>query len=284
MQQNIPFPQALEQILAAAAARRPVAAARRKRNDDGVAEGHRFPLTKLALTLLADAGPGVNAGDQPLMPDQDIDIQGARKILEAIERAISRRGGKRLRPLLPPVQAEIAVARAEDDVEPMPAGGSDPLFRLRTKRWAVDDRDLLALIPVRDPRVRVIAFDFDVSAFMDIRTADKLLENPVPLPSYLVAFARSGAELREPLLVQAATVEFLECCDGTRSVAEIMGHSKRKWARLDTHKELKWIEEMLLSGLLWLQDERIDPGASVGRQALKRIEVRSSCPPNEGSP
>jgi hypothetical protein len=279
MQQNIPFPQALEQILAAAAARRPVGAARRKRNDDGAAEGHRFPLTKLALTMLSETGPSADAGDQPPTLDRDIDLQRARKILTAIERAISRGGGKHLQPLLPRVQAEIAVATAEDDVEPVPADGWDPLFRLRTQRWAVDDRDLFALIPVRDPRVRLIAFDFDVSAFMHIRTAAELLDNPAPVRSYLVAFARSGAELREPLLVQAATAAFLECCDGTRSVAEIMGHSKRNRGRLDTHKE--WIEEMFLSGLLWLQDERIDPSARAGRQALKRIEVRSSCSPIE---
>jgi hypothetical protein len=215
------------------------------------------------------------------MSDQHIDLQHARKILAMIERAIHRRGGKRLQPLLLPVQVEIAVATAEDDVEPMPADGWDPLFRLNTKRWAVNDRDLFALIPVRDPRVRVIAFDFDVSSFMDIRTADKLLDNPVPLHSYLVAFAQSGAELREPLLVQAATAEFLECCDGILSVAEIMEYSKRNCAQLDTHTELKWIEEMFLSGLLWLQDERIDPGVTVGRHALKRIEVRSSCLPIE---
>jgi hypothetical protein len=275
IQQNITFPQALEQILAAAAARRPVGAVGRKRNDDGEAEGHHFPLTNLALTLLSDTGRGADAGDRPPMPDPDIDLQSARKILAVIERAISRRGGKHLQPLLPRVQAEIAVATAEDDVEPVPARGWDPLFRLRTKRWAVADRDLPALIPVRDPRVRVIAFDFDVSAFMQLRTADELLHNPVPVHSYLIAFARSGAELRDPLLVQAATVEFLECCDGTLSVAEIMRHSKRNWARLDTHEELKWIEEMFLSGLLWLQDERIDPSAMMGRQALKRIEVRS---------
>jgi glycosyltransferase involved in cell wall biosynthesis len=280
MQQNIPFPQALEQILAAAAARRRVGAAGRERND-GEAEGHRFPLTKLALTLLSDAGPAADAQDQSLMPDRHIDLQRARKILAAIERTIRRRGGKRLKPLLPRVLAEIAVATAEDEVEPVAADGRDPLFRLRTKRWAVDDRDLFALIPVRDPRVRVIAFDFDVSAFMQIRTADELLDDPAAVHSYLVAFARSGAELHEPLLVQAATAEFLECCDGTRSVAEILGHSKRPRARLDTHKELQWIEEMFLSGLLWLQDERIDPSATVPRQALKRIEVRSPCPPIE---
>jgi glycosyltransferase involved in cell wall biosynthesis len=287
MQQNIPFPQALEQILAAAAERRPVGAGNRKRNDEGVSECHRFPLTKLALTLLTDVGPDVNPGDQPLMRDQGIDLQRARKIRAAIERAISRRGGKRLRPLLARVQAEIAVATAEDDVEPETAGGWDPLFRLRTKRWAVDDRDLFALIPVRDPRVRVIVFDFDVSAFMDMRTADKLLENPAPTHSYLIAFARSGAKLREPLLVRAATAEFLECCDGTRSVAEIMEYLKRNCDQLDTRKELEWIREMFLSGLVWLQDERVDPGATVRGQALKRIEVRSSCLPievhNEGS-
>jgi glycosyltransferase involved in cell wall biosynthesis len=285
IQQNVPFPQALEQILAAAAARRPIDPAWRKRNDNGEAEGHHFPLTKLALTLLSDTGQGADAGDRPPMPDRDIDLQSAHKILAVIERAISRRGGKRLQPLLPRVQAEIAVATAEDDVEPVPAHGWDPLFRLRTQRWAVDDRDLFALIPVRDPRVRLIAFDFDVSPFMHIRTGDELLDDPAPVQSYLVAFARSGAELREPLLVQAATAAFLECCDGTRSVAEIVGHSKRNWGRLDTHKT--WIEEMFLSGLLWLQDERIDSSARGGRPALKRIEVRSSWPPikvrHEGS-
>jgi hypothetical protein len=41
----------------------------------------------------------VNAGDQPLMSDQHIDLQRARKILAMIERAIHRRGGNRLQPL-----------------------------------------------------------------------------------------------------------------------------------------------------------------------------------------
>jgi glycosyltransferase involved in cell wall biosynthesis len=279
LQRNIAFPHALEQILATAAARHRVNAERRDRNGDGAAERHRFPLTRLAWTLLTDAGSVVNAGDEPLISDRHIDLQRARKIFAMIERAIHRRGGKRLQPLLLPVQAEIVVAAAEDDVEPMPSDGWDPLFRLNTKRWAVDNRDLFALIPVRDPRVRVIAFDFDVSSFMDIRTADKLLDNPVPLRSYLVAFGRSGAELREPLLVQAATAEFLECCDGTRSVAEIIEYSKRNCAQLDARTAVKLIEEMFLSELLWLRDERIDP--SVTAHALKRIEVRSSGLPVE---
>ena len=96
LQRNIAFPHALEHILAAAAARHRVGAARRKRNEDGGAESHRFPLTRLARSLLTDAGSEVNAGDQPLMSDQHIDLQHARKILAMIERAIHRRGGKRL--------------------------------------------------------------------------------------------------------------------------------------------------------------------------------------------
>ena len=64
LQRNIAFPHALEHILAAAAARRRVGAARRKRNEDGGAESHRFPLTRLArihsLTLDQKSMPEIS--------------------------------------------------------------------------------------------------------------------------------------------------------------------------------------------------------------------------------
>jgi hypothetical protein len=276
LQKNIAFPHALDRILVAAAARQCGGEARRKLGDDRSVEHHRFPLTKLVLPLLADRGLDVNAN-----PDQSVDLQGACKILAAIERATHRRGGKRLRPLLLPVQAEIAVATAEDDFTPVPAGRSDPLFRLQTKRWAVDDRDLLALVPVRDPRVRVIAFDFDVAAFMDMRTVDKLLDEPVLCHSYLVAFAQPDGERREPLLVRAETAEFLEFCDGTRSVDEIMENLNCVSTKLDPRSRREWLEEMLLSGLLWLQDEPIDSNVAPVCGALRRTEVRASTLPIE---
>jgi glycosyltransferase involved in cell wall biosynthesis len=272
LQQHIAFPHALEQILMTAAMRRRGGTPRRQRSDDIVDEpdGDRFRLTKLAISVLTD--DGTDFGDQSLTRDQRIDLSRAREISAVMERAIAR-GVSRFQPLLAAVQAEIAVATAEDEIEPTPTHGFDPLFRLRIRRWAADDGDLLALVPIRDPRIRLIEFDMDVSTYLEVDTADELLKNLAPGHSYLVAFARSGGERRGPLLVEEATAEFLECCDGTRTVCEILKHADRHGTKRDMNVERRRIEEMFLSGLFSLQDERIRPGIAQSSHPRKRIRV-----------
>jgi hypothetical protein len=223
------------------------------------------------MSVLTDNG--TDFGNQSTMRDRRIDLSRAREISAAIERAIAR-GVSRFLPLLAAVQAEIAVATAEDEIEPPPAHDFDPLFRLHMRRWAADDGDLLALVPIRDPRVRLIEFDMDVSIYLAVRTAEELLKNPVPGHSYLVAFAQSHGERRGPLLVEEAAAEFLEFCDGTRTVYEILKHTDRHGT--DMSIERKWVDEMFLSGLFSLHEERIHPGVAPGSHPLKRIDVRST--------
>ena len=289
LQENIAFPRALEEILGAAAARRSVGAARLRRGDDGVKQGGigaidygRFPLTGLAIEVLAKDDGHDGGGDRFPTLDRPVDLPQARQILAAIERAVGR-GDERARTLLAPVRAEIAVAAAEDDI----AGAApdfDPLFRLHTKRWAADDDDLLALFPARDPRMRLIEFDVDVSIYLT--TPDGLSKTPAPGRSFLVAFAQSGGERREPLLVEESTAEILEVCDGTRTVCEVLEHCGLRPAparRQDSRR--RCIAELFTSGLVSQQDERVDLRR---RAALGTLASDGGCglypPHGRGSP
>src|SRR5262249_14369716 len=115
LQDEIPFPDALEKILADAAARRRVAPSR-KRSGSGAGEtaGDRFRLTKLASVALANAGVGVDLGltdsliSESLL-SEEIDLPRAREILDVIRRAAARER-ERFRSLLAAVQTEIAIA------------------------------------------------------------------------------------------------------------------------------------------------------------------------------
>lgn len=277
IQKGIVFPRALEQILVAAARR--TASAVKLRRSDAIAKAgsaeradrDRFPLTSRAKEALTRDGGCDRDGDRFSTPDEQINLPQARKILAAIERAIGR-GEEHARPLLAPVEAEIAVVMAEDDIEPSHAPDFDPLFRLHTKRWAVDDDDLLALYPVRDPQARLMEFDVDVSIYLRMPAANSLSRMPAPGPSFLVAFAR-GAH-RGPLLVDETTAEILEFCDGTRTVSEMFRHGLRHRTGFDEDAQRRCIAELLTSGLVSLQDHCMD--TRVAPASLGRIEVRSS--------
>jgi glycosyltransferase involved in cell wall biosynthesis len=276
LQKGIAFPRALEQILVAAAARRSVGTARHWRGDDLIDKGSigeiddgRFPLTRLAAEVLTKQGGHDGDGDRFPKSDEQIDLPRARKILAAIKSAIGR-GDARARPLLAPVQAETVVATAEDDIVPSPVPDFDPLFRLHLKRWAADDDDLLAFFPVRDPRVRLIALDVDVSIYLTMPAADSLSRIPGPGRSFLVAFAQSGGARHGPLLIDETTAEILEICDGTRTVSEMFRHGLRHHG-FDEDAQRRCIDELLTSGLVSLHDERIDP--RVAPRPLARIEV-----------
>ena len=90
----------------------------------------------------------------------------AREILAVLEQGIAD-GKTNLRPLGPAVRAEIAIAAAESEADKS-GPADDPLFRLRIRHWAMEEGDLAALVPVRDPQLRVVAFDYDVSEFMGV--------------------------------------------------------------------------------------------------------------------
>jgi glycosyltransferase involved in cell wall biosynthesis len=247
LQRDVGFPHRLEQILAAAAARKPVASPTGGHADIEAGEG-RFRLTRLAAAALADEG----------VPQTDVvDLAGARDVLAALERSIGA-GCVKLRPLVPAVAAEIAVAAAESDANDARSGAAgDPLFRLRTRRWAVGKGDLAALVPVRDPKVRVLKFDCDVAAFAGARTAADIPAAPTSQPSYIVAFACSGERQASPLLVDGLTARVLELSDGSRTAADIVEALDGEFGSGATKDALGWIENLFVRGLLQLQD--LDP-------------------------
>jgi hypothetical protein len=159
-------------------------------------------------------------------------------------------------PMASAIKVEIAIAEVEGEAD-CPAKGSDPLFRLHMGRWAMDQQDLAGLIPVRDPQLRVLEFDFEISGLL---AAQSVAEFPVLLsqrPSYVVAFVRNEHEQREPLLVDRATAQILNLCDGTRTAAQIasqLNHDED--AAIEDN--LRWIEELFQRRLILLDEARGD--------------------------
>jgi hypothetical protein len=114
--------------------------------------------------------------------------------------------------------------------------------------------DLAGLVPLRDPRLRVLEFDYDVADFMKVRTVADLPASPTPRRSYIVALACSGGERLNPLVVDAMTAQILKLSDGTRTAGEIARELHR--GRTTEAANLAWIENLLVRGLISLRDKR----------------------------
>jgi glycosyltransferase involved in cell wall biosynthesis len=254
LQQDMNFPEALELILDAAASRQRVPSSLRASIDDADEEAGtpRFPLTHLVAAAIGK-GADIRAADAAsAIPGQSIDMAAARRVLDAVERGIVE-GRARLEPLASAVKVEIAIAEAEGETDGATAAKvSDPLFRLHMARWAMDEQDLARLVPVRDPQLRVLAFDYDVSGFLAAQSAAEFPVRLTQSPSYLVAFRRNGHEQREPLLVDRATAQILELCDGTRTAAQIAGQLNQDKAEIDDN--LRWIEGLFRRRLIRLEE------------------------------
>jgi glycosyltransferase involved in cell wall biosynthesis len=255
LQKDLAFPDTLERILKAAASRQkmPIAEHKPTANVADNAENRRFPLTQIAATELAKRlGP-----DRPRV-DEPIDIARASEVLATIQRGIGE-GHSGFRSLASAVQVEIAIAAAESEpVDADHGDGCDPLFSLRMRRWGLGEGEFAALLSIRDPRLRILKFDDDISEFRGARTATELPAEPKSGPSYVVAYAgESGA--RDPLLVDRTTVRILELSDGTRTAGEICEHLMREHDFSDVGDHLAWIENLFASGLVRLQHPAVAP-------------------------
>jgi glycosyltransferase involved in cell wall biosynthesis len=266
LQQEMPFAQMLEQILEAAAKRQGVASmtqasppyASANQATDELTD-HHFPLTRLAEATIERAAARDNVGSAD--GARPIDLARARQILAIVERRIAA-GETSLAPLVPAVAIEIAIAAAEDEAATSdPAETCDPLFRLRIRRWAMADGDLARLMPVRDPRLRVLEFDYNVRDFMAVRTVADFPPAPTPGRSHIIVFGRSNDEQRNPLVIDELTAKILHLSDGTRTVAQIAGQPDRQRGR-STKANLEWIEGLLVRGLILLQDTHIDSASA----------------------
>jgi len=194
-----------------------------------------------------------DAARPPAPPGEIPDLAWARELLAAIEERIAN-GHQGLRNLVPAVQAEIAVAAAECDADAAStAEQSDPLLRLGIERWALARDDLADLVCVRDPRLRVLAFDFDAAELVSIRSADDLAAPLSSRRSYIVAFGRSDGGRRNPLAVDGTTARILELSDGSRSASQIVGELNRDGHLLEEGRGLKWIEDLFARGLISLR-------------------------------
>jgi len=255
LQRGMQFSQTLERILGSAAARRRVSVSNRRSIESSSAktEASHFPLTCLAAARIADmVGQDLN----PHLQDQS-DLAWARRVLDSIEGSMSN-GSTSCQPLALAVRAEIAVAVAEEEADRMiPQETTDPLYRLRLKRWALRDRDLAGLIPLRDAQLRIVDFDYDVSEFLGVRTIADFPDAVSPRRSHIVVFGRSPHGRREPLLIDELTSRILRLSDGTRTASEISNETAQA-ADVSAEENIKWIEDLFLLGLVSLRDPRLD--------------------------
>jgi glycosyltransferase involved in cell wall biosynthesis len=251
-------PDRLERLLEAAMRRR--TPSKRVRTAVGATtedEDPRFPVTQLAAASLLEGwreAEGTRAAQS--QPSGPIDLLRAREVLAAAEKG-ARGGDASLRRVAAAIRLEIAIAEAEGA-----AGGDgpmedlDPLFRLRTKRWALVDGDLPGLVPVRDPQLRMTTFD--VSELGDGRTEPASPVTRAPRSRHIVAFAQVNGERRDPLFVSDETARILELSDGTRTAREIAAEIAINGQDGSLGRTLRQIEESFVSGLLWLHEGRID--------------------------
>jgi len=203
--------------------------------------------------MAAEALAGVDGqwGNAVATSIDEIDLEGAQNLLAEINRAVG--GGKIAQlSLAQAVEAEIAIAAAEkDDLGARDGAGCDPLFRLHSRRWAVGELDFGTLAPVRDPRLRILRFNYDVSKFHGATTIADLPPAAASHPSYVVVFRKEAN--RNPLIVDAMTAQFLELVDGRKTVDEILRQLDREDSILTSASWAQWIENLFRWGLIGLQ-------------------------------
>jgi glycosyltransferase involved in cell wall biosynthesis len=232
-------------------------------------EDPRFPVTRLAASALEEKGGALPQSP----PGGPIDLPQARAVLAAAETA-AQDGDASLRPVAAAIRLEIAIAEAESAAgTDGPLEGLDPLFRLRRKRWAMVDNDLAGLVPVCDPQLRMLTFD--VSDLVNDRTKPASSAARAPRSRHVVAFAPSNGERRGPLFVSDETARILDLSDGTRTAIEIAAEIGPDGPDEGVRRALRQIEELFVSGLLWLHEGRINRIEAVGPDPIQSREVRS---------
>ncbi len=267
-------PDRLERLLKAATRKRVSAKRGRSATDMTTeAEDPRFPITQLAARVLEERSESGGTGEAQAAPSAPIDLPRARAVLAAAERGLAG-GDSSLRSVASAVRLEIAIAEAESAAGAgNSAEGIDPLFRLRMRRWALADADLAELVPVRDPQIRMLTTD--VSELVDRKTAPARTIHR-PHPRHVVAFAQENGHRREPLFINDVTAQILELSDGTRTVSGIAARIEAG-NRLVDGAGLRQIEELFVTGLLRLQDrriERIEPSCAMSKPAAADLAIR----------
>jgi glycosyltransferase involved in cell wall biosynthesis len=252
IQRDISFPLGLERVFQAAAMRQqlPDVALTPLHISEEAAVHTRFPLTRLVAAAIAQPLDAFNSYTHPFSQNQSIDFASASRLLGALERGIAE-GKRALRPMAAAVEIDIAIAAAEEDEGNIDRGMvADPLFRLNTRQLGLPEEGIARLAPVRDPRLRILKFDHDVTLFMGAKTVEDFPAAIGPGPSYMLAFAVAGGERREPLIVDGLTAQILELSDGKRSAAEIAAELTCQLDHSGDVDIVKWIENLFVRGLV----------------------------------
>jgi hypothetical protein len=175
----------------------------------------------------------------------------ARHILDAMQRAV-RRGQEDLVTLAAGVQIEVLIAEAQNEADAGPLEGPDPLFRLSAPIWAINDGDIAELTVLRDPRLRVLKFDYDVCDFRGARAFGDLPQLLTRTRSQMVVFGTNGGQRPDPVVIDEITAEILYLSDGTRTAREIAEEVTDQGRGPSKIANLKWLESLFVQGFVSL--------------------------------
>jgi glycosyltransferase involved in cell wall biosynthesis len=256
-QHGLEFPEKLERMLEAAAERRDPQSVALHSGIAGAGKQDRFPLTQFARAALLDVSSESPAARESEALGELSGLPYARKIRSKLKDAIAK-GHAKLRPFAQAVEVEIAIAEAEIDLDRQVAKQAinDPLFRISIGEWALDKSTLGKLMPIRQPRLHILRFEYDISAFLRVQSVADFPASVEPDPSHLVVFSNGAS--REPVYVDQFTARILELSDGTRSGNEIVSELDREFGGNRTADHLAWLEHLLVSGLIGLRASRAE--------------------------
>jgi hypothetical protein len=193
-----------------------------------------------------------------------IDPAQAREMLSIIEGVIAQ-ADESMRPVAAAIRLEIALAKAEL-ASSESAERSDPLFRLRGRRWGLVDGEIATLFPLRDPNLRIITFDA-----AEVAAQKPKRRSAVARKRNIAAFAQADGARRDSFLVREPTIRILSLSDGTRTAQEIAARIGADDLALDEPEALRIIEELFVAGLLWLREAPNQPAAA--EQAVPTVSL-----------
>jgi hypothetical protein len=247
-QRDAIHPSTLEAVLEAASNRRPVPSEARWRADEAVdgVDSH-----------VSDAPLAIESAQLGLARKSSIGARpGARSVSAKRQTTASDENS----PILSPKEwIELAIATAEHDADETDLlKDQDPLFRLRTKQWAIVKEDLARLVPIRSSRLRVMELDVHGSQSLDAQAENESNDAAAHSPSHIVISVCPRGTQRDPLHVDGATARILKLSDGTRTALAI---AQTMASPLDGHavaNNLEWIERLFVLGLIGLHDAAVD--------------------------
>src|SRR5947207_8655123 len=253
-QENVEFLQRIDLILERAARRERPTTSTSSTGGGQEDEISRFPFTRMAIKALASMRQQPCTVIPAGISNKEIDLEGAQKLLVEVKRAV-RDGRINQLSLEQAIEAEIAIACAENNDCGLSDPGCDPLFRLHSARWAIGHLDFGTLVPIGYRQFRILRFDYDVSKFRGATTITDLPMDAGSHPSYIVVFHQQAN--RNPLIVDEMTSRFLELVDGRKTVTEILLQLDQHDVKSTSGKWAQWVEHLFVYGLIGLREVHI---------------------------